>query len=189
MTSPEFLSVALSFVLGLAVTLLITSFLCAFLERRATKFDWLPFVWALYILAYQFDYWWESFQLIRAPGITMMAFGCLLVLALTLSFSGGLVLPSNIGKYPADLADYFERDGRWGILGLGFYNVVGTLANKWLFNLNLVSGVTLVNLVSVALVCVTVFSRSRRLQVTSTLAFGLNFIVFVTLYVPKSYQG
>lgn len=43
----------------------------------------------------------------------MMAFGCLLVLALILSFSGGLVLPSNIGKYPADLADYFERDGRF----------------------------------------------------------------------------
>jgi hypothetical protein len=187
MTPLEFLSVALSFVLGLAVTMVITSFHFAFLERRNTKFDWLPFVWALFVLAYQFDYWWESFQLLRAPSITMLAFGCLLLLALTLSFSGGLVLPFNAERYPASLSDYFQQDGRWGVLGLGFYNIVGTLANKWLWNLDLISGVTLVNLLSVALVCVTVFSKRRRVQVMATLAFGLNFILFVALYVPKSY--
>ena len=70
---------------------------------------------------------------------------------------------------------------------MGFYNIVGTLANKLLWNLNLISGLTLVNLLSVALVCVTVFSKSRRIQVMATLAFGLNFIVFVALYVPTSY--
>ena len=187
MTPLEFLSVALSFVLGLAVTMVITSFLYAFLQRRQTKFDWLPFVWALFVLIYQFDYWWESFQLLKAPSITMVAFGCLLLLALTLSFSGGLVLPFNAEKYPADLTYYFQQDGRWGVLGLAFYNVVGTLANKLLWDLNLISGLTLVNLLSVALVCVTVFSKSRRTQVTATLTFGLNLILFVALYVPKSY--
>jgi len=187
MTPLEFLSVALSFVLGLAVTMVITSFLCAFLERRHTKFDWLPFVWALFVLAYQFDYWWESFQLLKAPSITMTAFGCLLLLALTLSFSGGLVLPFRADKYPPNLADYFQQEGRWGVLGLGFYNILGTLANKLLWNLNLITGLTLVNLLSVALVCVTVFSKGRRMQVFATLTFGLNFILFVALYVPKSY--
>ena len=187
MTPLEFLSVALSFVLGLAVTMVITSFLCAFLERRHTKVDWLPLLWALFALAYQFDYWWESFQLLKAPSITMVGFGCLLLLALTLSFSGGLVLPFNTDKYPANLTDYFRRDGRWGVLGLGVYNVVGTIANKLLWNMNLISGLTLVNLLSVALVCVTVFSKSRRIQVMATVAFGSNFILFVALYVPKSY--
>lgn len=187
MTPLEFLSVALSFVLGLAVTMVISSFLCAFLERRQTKFDWMPFLWALFVLAYQFDYWWESFQLLKAPNITMLAFGCLLLLALTLSFSGGLVLPFNTENYPADLSAYFHQDGRWGVLGLGLYNVLGIIANKLLWNLNLISGVTLVNLVSIALICVTVFSKRRRIQVVATLAFGLNFLLFVTLYVPKSY--
>ncbi len=92
----------------------------AFLARRHTRFDWLPFVWAQFVLAYQFDYWWESFQLLKAPGITMMAFGFLLLLALTLSFSGGLVLPFNADKYPPDLADYFQQEAggspRFGLL-------------------------------------------------------------------------
>jgi hypothetical protein len=187
MTPLEFLSVALSFVLGLAVTMVITAFHCAFLERRNTEFDWLPFVWALFVLALQFDFCWESFQLLKAPGITMMGFGCLLLLALTLSFAGGLVLPSTLKAYPASLTDYFRQDGRWAVLALGFYNVLGTLANKLLWHLNLLSGITALNLLSVALVCVTVFSKRRSIQVMATMAFGLNFILFIALYVPKSY--
>ncbi|NIV49407.1 MAG: hypothetical protein GWN46_22710, partial [Gammaproteobacteria bacterium] len=52
MTAFEFLSVALSFVLGLAVTLLLTSLLSAFRARHKTKLDWVPFVWAGYALAF-----------------------------------------------------------------------------------------------------------------------------------------
>jgi hypothetical protein len=73
------------------------------------------------------------------------------------------------------------------VLALGFYNVLGTLANKLLWHLNLLSGITALNLLSVALVCVTVFSKRRSIQVMATLAFGLNFILFIALYVPKSY--
>lgn len=55
MSSFEFLSVALSFVLGLAVTLLLTSFLIAFRARRKTRLRWLPLTWAFYVLIMQFD--------------------------------------------------------------------------------------------------------------------------------------
>ena len=67
MTAFEFLSVALSFVLGLAVTLVLTSLLAAFLARRETKLDWLPFTWAAYVLVYQFQYWWAIFELSSFP--------------------------------------------------------------------------------------------------------------------------
>lgn len=57
MTHFEFLSVALSFVLGLAVTVLLTSLLTAFRARRMTRISWLPLTWAVYILIVQFDVW------------------------------------------------------------------------------------------------------------------------------------
>jgi hypothetical protein len=55
MTHFEFLSVALSFVLGLAVTVLLTSLLTAFRARRKTRMSWLPLTWAFYVLVIQFD--------------------------------------------------------------------------------------------------------------------------------------
>jgi len=67
MTASEFLSVALSFVIGLAVTYLLTSLLSLIRERRTCCPDWLPLLWAFYIFGYQVQYWWASFELSSAP--------------------------------------------------------------------------------------------------------------------------
>lgn len=60
MTLFEFLSIGVSLVLGLGVTLLLTSLLAAFRARRRVRLDWIPFVWAAYVLAIQGQYWWVT---------------------------------------------------------------------------------------------------------------------------------
>lgn len=103
MTRFAFLSVALSFVLGLAVTVLLTSLLTAFRARQKTRTSWLPLTWAAYLLVIQFDVWWEVYGLVSMESWSAGAFVLLLLIALLLFAAGGLILPTRLGDYPEDL--------------------------------------------------------------------------------------
>jgi hypothetical protein len=172
MTAFEFLSVAISFVLGLAVTLLLTSLLAAFRQRRQARMDWLPFLWAAYVLAFQFQFWWTLWKLVALPQWTVATFGLLLSLAALLFLAGGLVLPSGSG-YPSDLGTYFDEDGRWGVAALAGYNVLGTLGNVTLFGASLLGTLHYLMLAETVLGLLVVFAPGRRTRIVVTLLFGV----------------
>ena len=187
MTAFEFLSVALSFVLGLAVTLVLTALLAAFRARHQSKMDWLPFVWAGYVLVYQFQYWWAIFELSAVPVWTVGTFGMLLLLAVILFLAGGLTLPTGSADYPSDLGEYFRTDGRWGVAALAVYSIVGTVGNVLLFGSSFTDLLHLIQMGSVATALVVVTARSRALQIGATLAFGLMLAIGVMLATPGAY--
>ena len=183
----EFLSVALSFVLGLAVTLLLTSLLAAFRARHSTKMDWLPFVWAGYALAYQFQYWWALFELSALPRWTVAMFGMLLLLAALLFVAGALVLPSGSRNYPVDLRAYFETDGRWGAAALAAYNLVAVLVNVVMFEMAITDRTTWVSLSLALTGGLVVVARSRNSRVILSLVFGALTLLGVALASPAAY--
>ncbi len=187
MTAFEFLSVALSFVLGLAVTLVLTSLLAAFRARGESRMDWLPFVWAGYVLVYQFQYWWAIFELSALPVWSVGTFGILLLLAVILFLAGGLILPTGSADYPSDLGVYFRRDGRWGVAALASYSLVGIGGNVLLFGSSLGDPLHVIQSGAVGAAAVVVAARSRALQVAATLAFGVILAVAVVLATPGAY--
>jgi hypothetical protein len=58
MTQFEFMTVAQSLVLRLALALLLTSVLTAFRRRQVTRLDWVSLAWAACILVSQIQFWW-----------------------------------------------------------------------------------------------------------------------------------
>jgi len=162
MSQFEFLSVALSFVLGLAVTLLLMSFLLAFRARHRTHLGWLALTWACYVLVMQFDLWWETYGLSSMQKWTAGSFVMLLVLALTLFAAGGLVLPSATDDYPKDLDQCFEEHGRWGVGMIAVFLIVGSVANATLFGIAPLGGMNMLNVVGVILAVVTVTTPPPR---------------------------
>jgi hypothetical protein len=187
MTAFEFLSVALSFVLGLAVTLVLTSFLAAFRARSESRMDWLPFAWSSYVLANQFQYWWAIFELSSMPEWTIATFGMLLLLAVILFVAGGLTLPTGSGEYPHDLREYFRRDGKWGVVALASYGIVGTVGNVILFDTPLVSALHAIQVGAVGAAIAVASAKSRPVQVTGTLLFGVLLILALILATPWAY--
>lgn len=168
----EFLSVALSFVLGLAVTYLLSSLLSVFRERRTCRPDWLPLLWAGYIFAWQVQYWWVIYPLRVAETWTFSGFCLLFLLTIILFAAGGLVLPQNAREHEEGLRIYFEKDGRWGVLVMSLYFLLAPLVNARFFDApvthprNLaIMGVGVFGLFFPAL-------RSRRAQVMHTLVWG-----------------
>jgi hypothetical protein len=187
MTHFEFLSVALSFVLGLAVTVLLTSVLNAFRARRETRMNWIPLSWAAYILVAQFDVWWEVYGLVSLESWSAGAFVLLLLLALLLFMAGGLILPARFADYPDDLDDYFQKDGRWAVAIVGAFIVTGIVANVVLFDIGIFDAMNVWNLVGIAITAM-VFGASRRVtQSVGTIAFGVFLAIYIWAFVPATY--
>ncbi len=117
MTEWEFISVALSLILGLAVALVLTGALATFRARRRTELSSVAIAWTAYIFVSQLQYWWgpvralDSLERISGPVFTLM-----ILLAVLLFLAGGVILPSDASHFPSNLSEYFAEDGRWGVL-------------------------------------------------------------------------
>jgi hypothetical protein len=173
MTLFEFLSIGVSLVLGLGVTLLLTSLLAAFRARRRMRADWMPFVWAAYVLALQAQYWWGSWSLVDRPEWTVVSFGIPLLLACLLFVAAGLVLPSGPGEYPADLREYFEQDGKYAVVALAARGAVAVGANVTVVGEAVLTPLHFAIAAQVAAALLFVFAHTRRRRAWATLLYGI----------------
>jgi hypothetical protein len=183
----EFLSVALSFVLGLAVTVLLTSLLTAFRARRVTRMSWLPVTWAAYVLVLQFDTWWEVYGLVSMESWTAGAFVLLLLVALLLFAAGGLVLPTRLHDYPEDLDEYFQEDGRWAVAVIAAFIVSGITANVVLFDVGILGPMNIWNVLGIVITVVVIASKRPLIQGAATVAFGVWLGAYIWMFVPATY--
>ncbi len=187
MTHFEFLSVALSFVLGLAVTVLLSSMLIAFRARRKTRMSWLPLTWAAYVLVIQFDVWWEVYGLVSMESWSAGAFVLLLLIALLLFAAGGLVLPTGLGDYPEDLGEYFQEDGRWAVAVVAAFQAASMIANTALFGVGVFGPMNMWNALAIAITVVVIGVKRRVIQGGATIAFGVWLGAYIWMFVPDTY--
>jgi len=187
MTQFEFLSVALSFVLGLAVTVLLTSLLTVFRARRKTRMSWQPLTWAFYILVIQFDVWWEVYGLVAMESWTAGAFVLLLLIVLLLFAAAGLILPTRLAGYPESLDEYFRQDGRWAVAVIGLFQATAMFANTALFDVGILGAMNLWNAVAIAITVVVVGAKRRVFQGAATIAFGAWLATYIWMFVPSSF--
>lgn len=94
MTPFDFISVALSLVLGLGITCLLSSAVQMFRSRHSVELDWIALAWAAVILFWQLQFWWAIYELATIVQTwTQPAFAALV--ALLLFVAGALILPSG----------------------------------------------------------------------------------------------
>ena len=140
MTSFEYFSVALSFVLGLGVTRLLLGGISVFRARRRQRVNWIPIVWAVSIFLFQIQYWWAVFELKELIEVwTHGAFATLLSAAVLLFIAGALILPASANQERESLFEYFDQDGRWALLAIAAYAVLSMWANWFLFQMSPIS--------------------------------------------------
>ncbi len=187
MTHFEYLMVALSFVLGLAVTVLLTSLITAFRARRKSRMSWLPIAWACYLLVIDFEVWWEIFGLVSLESWSVGAFVLLLLLALLLFAAGALVLPTRASDYPQDLDVYFREDGRWGVALIALFQITAIIANITLLNVPVFSYMNLWNVVAIGMIAVLVAAKRRAVQAAVTIVFGVWVGLYLWAFVPVTY--
>jgi hypothetical protein len=185
----DFATVAISFILGLAVTYLLESLVQAFRMRRQSRLSWLPFAWTGFVLTHQFQFWWALYEVHTINTLSVGIFILLLCLSSLLFLAGALVLPSGETEYPTDLARYFIVDGSWGVAALALYNLTAVVVNVALFDSPFASTVNLLNLGLAAIALLTAITRSYIWQASLTIAFALLFAFTASISTQGTYQS
>ncbi len=183
MTEFEFLAIGISLILGLGTTLLLSSFLTVFVNRHEIKFDWIPIVWAFFVLIIQIQYYAATWNFNSVTEWSFFKFATPLLLAGLIFIAAGLVLPTGQGKYPSDLRTYFERNGKWAVGALATRGVIAILSNHIIWNNYSFSLFDILISLQIVFALLFLFSRKRKLLVLFTLLYGLAFILtLVALY-------
>ncbi len=184
----EFISVALSFVIGLGIARLLTAVVALFRARRRVRLHWMPLVWAAMIFLWMIQYWWAIFELsLIIQDWEMWRFAFLLLLALLLFAAAAMSLPTRPGVDAASLLEDFEQNGRWGLIVLVTYFTVAITANWMLFGIALVSPMNLLNASLTVFPIVVLVTRNLRMQGIATLLnIPLSLYVFA-YFSPDTY--
>ena len=187
MTPFEYLSVGLSFVIGLAIAHVLSVVLKVFHARRDCPVDWLPLTWTAYVLVFQMQYWWTLFQVAGRESWTLQMFCLLFLIAIVLFLAGGLMLPQNPAAYPAGLRHYFESDGKWGVLAFNAYFALGILGNVTLFDFPPLDRLHVLMMVVIASGVLFTRLKARRKQIIATVIHGALLLAAFLIATPLAY--
>ncbi len=189
MTPFEFITVALSFILGLGITQVLLSAIGVFRARDRITIDWMALAWGAIILLWQLQYWWAVLELNALIHTwTLLHFVVLVAYTLMLFIAGALILPSPDQDVDERLLGAFQRDGRWALVVLALYFASSIVTNWYLFDTPPLS-VTSAWCVVLALLPL-LFLRSRNPTVRKVIIlieFPLSAWVAVVVMSPASY--
>ena len=166
MTPFEFVTVAVSFILGLGVTQLLSAAITTFRARHRLHLEWLPLLWALSIFLWMFQFWWAIYELASIfDSWTTSRFVTVLSMAMLLFTAGALVLPAYDTGETRSLAETFQTDGRWALVFLSSYFGVSLIVNLLWWNVPVLSflGVMVTALMILPLVSLAVRGRHAQL--------------------------
>jgi len=183
----KYVSVTLSLLLGLGVTRLLTGVVGVFQARSRATVRWVPLVWAAAIFITQLQFWWAIIELeTLVKTWTLVHFGSLLLLPLLLFVASALVLPQTLDA-DEDLATFFERDGRWGLLCLSAYSLLAICANALFFDTAPLSQAGAMLAVEAALPAVYLGAKTDRVRAATTVAYLLAVLVGAWMLSRHSY--
>ncbi|OYQ26468.1 hypothetical protein B7L09_04585 [Pseudomonas mandelii] len=175
MSNFPIVATVLSMILGLSVTRLLLGVLTVFRIRRAAAPDWVALVWAIMLFTTQLEFWWAVNQL---PSIkvtfSFAEFLLLVLLALSLFVSSALLLPSRSEDEQNGLRIYFEQDGRYALLSLSTFLVLGLFVNIIFFQ---VSPVALWGALDVLMIILPVCAFSAK----SRKAYSIITLIYVPI--------
>ena len=159
-------------------------------DRRLVGWDWLPLIWAVFLLLLQMQYWWGIFELDRLISVwTPRDFSILLALPACLYVAASLILPEEVPVSGVDLRIYFRENGRWALAAIIAYYVLGTIGNVLWFGASLWAQTSLVIYVEIALMLGMIVARDRRLQIGITCLFTPILVYMLVVSSRPAYAG
>lgn len=192
MSQFEIVAITLSFIVGLGIAQLLTSFSEAIRSRIEHPLHWMPFAWGIPILLFSVQYWFGLFDLDHTiKDWNWFWYLQMLAMAMALFMAAALILPPRVAATEGGLLKDFTTHGRYSLLALVVYLLGWIPANSVMNNNNLFEIGNIAN-VAMALPALVVFkSRSTRIWIVSTAVFYVIFaITFFGLYsTPGSEEG
>jgi len=183
----EFVSVAVSIILGLAIARLLSAAIDLFSHRDRIRFHWAPIVWAVIMFSLLVLFWWQLFganELIEQW--TFVDFLLAIACTVLMYIACGLILPRQWSEESIDLFNYFAKDGRWGVAAYSAFYLVVIPYNIRLYEAT--GDILALNLVQALLAAGAVLARSEKWIGVATIAFAIVYVSNVLAVIFPEFQ-
>ena len=132
MTQHEYIFVALSIILGLALTRLLHTVAQLIRARRKVTFHWSTAIWGLSILAYSLQFWWMGWGFRDMPEWVFADFLILVLGCICIYGAAEMALPVA-GEDSLDMLAHSQTLGRLSALSMLVYFLIGPYINISMF--------------------------------------------------------
>ena len=174
MTIFEYVTVAVSIILGLAVARVLSSLTDLFIYRSQVKLHWIPVAWSAALFGLLIVNWWQLFEVSRTlPEWTFVGFALEITQVVTLYVASSLMLPRHWSEKRIDLWEWFCEQGRWGVAAYLLFFVMAIPVNSVLWGSPILSFTSLLVCVILVTGIGVMLNRSPRQTSVWTIAFVL----------------
>ena len=192
MSEFEIVAITLSFIVGLGIAQLLTSFSEAIRSRLEHPLHWMPFAWGVPILLLSVQYWFGLFDLnTTIKDWNWLWYLQMLAMAMALFMAAALILPPREAATEGGLVTDFTTHGRYGLLALVVYLLGWIPANAIMNNNNIFEIGNIANVAMAAPAFIAYRSKSNKVWIVTTVFFYIVFaITFFGLYsTPGTEEG
>jgi hypothetical protein len=192
MSQFEIIAITLSFIVGIGIAQLLTSFSEAIRSRIEHPLHWMPFAWGIPILLLSVQYWFGLFDLDSAlSDWNWFWYLQMLAMAMALFMAATLILPPRKAATEGGLLVDFTTHGRYALLALVVYLLGWLPANAVMNNNDVLYAGNIANVAMAMPALIAYKSRSNKIWIVSTVIFYVVFaITFFGLYsTPGSEEG
>ncbi len=134
MTQHEYVFVAVSIILGLAIARLLQAAGILIRVSRRVRFHWASAIWALCVMAYALQFWWVGWGLREIESWSFVDFLILIFGAICVFFAAEMSLPGDEGSGGADMLLHSQEMGRLSALSMLVYFLVGPYVNLVMYH-------------------------------------------------------
>ncbi len=143
MTHHEYIFVAISIILGLAITRLLHTVGMLIRAHGEVRFHWSTALWAICVLTYSLQFWWVGWGLRYITDWDFMNFVVLTAGAICVYGAAEMALPVPEGSRNLDFLEHSQGLGRLSALSMLLYFAVGPYVNITLFNNDMMASIAL----------------------------------------------
>lgn len=133
MTQHEYVFVAISIILGLAITRLLHTVGMLIRAHRDVTFHWTSALWGLSVMTYSLQLWWVGWDLNMIKQWSFSDFAVLTAGSICVYGAAEMALPVPEGGHKLEFLEHSRGLGRLSALSMLLYFAVGPYVNIALF--------------------------------------------------------
>jgi len=180
MTQHEYVFVAISIILGLAITRLLHTGAMLIRAQRRVTFHWSTAVWGLCIMVYILQLWWVGWGLRTMEAWHFFNFLVLTAASIFVYGAAEMALPVPESDNKLNFLDHSQGQGRISALSMLLYFLLGPYVNIAMFG-NEVAASVAVPAAGIIITSMVVLLPQWFPAITLTFAAYSAFIVYVTI--------
>lgn len=143
MTQHEYVFVAISIILGLALTRLLHTVAMLIRAHRKVTFHWSTTIWGLCVMSYSLQLWWVGWGLSELTQWRFSDYAVLTAGSICVYGAAEMAMPVPEGNHKLDFLEHSRGLGRLSALSMLLYFAVGPYVNIALFGNDVVPSLVL----------------------------------------------